>query len=488
MSIRNLFLKNIGIRQTIVKNTFWLGSAEAISGLLKFALLIFAVRILGAMEYGKFTFALSFVSLMAIFADLGIAHIATREFSRSQDNENKFSTFLAVNIVLTVAALVLILGGSFFVTSVFSLRKIIWVMSFFILISSFLGIFYSFFRSRQKMEYESAVKIIQAIAVFAISLLALQYFKSAIGFAYGYLLSNLLVASLFLLFFHFYFKPLSINWSKKGAFNILKISWPLSLGFTNNWLYITTTSVMLGYFNLIVENGWYNASSKIAYTAFIPATLIINNFYPVLSNFFVNSKQDFQKNWNRLMGIMIFFAVLLIAGGMALSSKIIYFFYGADFLPSISALQFLTVVMGISFIIYPYNILLIVSGQQKKNFVVIMAGAFLNVVLNFILIPIFGLTGALISVLISCLFAFLLALFALKEFGEMNLFDGNLLIKTAVAFISGVLMFFIIRKSFIYNFSAFISVPVSFFCYCLLFFIFSKLAPLLKGFRNGYIS
>lgn len=478
MKIKNLFFKNIGIKQTIVKNTFWLAVAEAVSGLLKFALLIFAVRILGAIEYGKFTFALSFVSLMAVFADLGIAHIATREFSRSQDNENKFSTFLAVNLVLTIAALVLMLGGSFFVTPVFSLRKIIWIMSFFILISSFLGIFYSFFRSRQKMEYESVVKIIQAMAVFAIPLLALRYFKSAIGFAYGYLLSNLLAVSLFLLFFHFYFKPLSINWSKKGAFNILKISWPLSIGFTNNWLYITTTSVMLGYFNLIVENGWYNASSKIAYTAFIPATLIINNFYPVLSNFFVNSKQDFQKNWNRLMGIMIFFAALLIAGGIALSSKIIYSFYGSDFLPSVLALQFLTVVMGIGFIIYPYNILLIVSGQQKKNFAVIMAGVFLNIILNFILIPVFGLTGALISVLISCLFAFLLVLFALKESEKMNLFNGNLIEKTAIASISGVLMFFIASKSFVYNFNAFISVPVSFFCYCLLFFTFSKLSKL----------
>ena len=62
LDIKNFLLENIGIKQTILKNTFWLVSAEAVTGLLRLVLLIYAARILGATEYGKFTFAFSFVS------------------------------------------------------------------------------------------------------------------------------------------------------------------------------------------------------------------------------------------------------------------------------------------------------------------------------------------------------------------------------------------------------------------------------------------
>ena len=61
MNIRELFLENIGIRQTIFKNTFWLTAAEVVIGFLRLGLLIYVARILGATEYGKFTFAFSFV-------------------------------------------------------------------------------------------------------------------------------------------------------------------------------------------------------------------------------------------------------------------------------------------------------------------------------------------------------------------------------------------------------------------------------------------
>ncbi len=131
--LKKLLLENTGIRQTIFKNTFWLALAEAITGLLRFFLLIYVTRILGATEYGKFTFALSFVSLLAIVSDLGVIDIATREFSRDKNKEKEFSRFLALDVFLSAIALVLMLAGSFLITSDPIIQKTIWVLSFFIL-------------------------------------------------------------------------------------------------------------------------------------------------------------------------------------------------------------------------------------------------------------------------------------------------------------------------------------------------------------------
>jgi len=86
---KSFFLENLGVKQTIFKNTFWLAVAEGVTRLLKLALLIYVARILGATEYGKFNFALAFVGLFAIFADLGLSQITTREFSREKEKEKE---------------------------------------------------------------------------------------------------------------------------------------------------------------------------------------------------------------------------------------------------------------------------------------------------------------------------------------------------------------------------------------------------------------
>ena len=211
--IQTLFFENIGIKQTIFKNTFWLVFAEIISRILGLVLIIFVARILGAVEYGKFAFAFSFVSVIVVFSDLGVIDIVTREFSRNKEKEKEFSAILALDIILSAGALILMLLGSFFITSDLVIRKTIWILSFFILITSFFSIFYAFLRSRQKMEYEAGIKIVQNIIMVGAAFFVIFYFPSAINLSYGYLFSNLAALFFLLLFFHFSFFSLKLSWN-----------------------------------------------------------------------------------------------------------------------------------------------------------------------------------------------------------------------------------------------------------------------------------
>ena len=104
----SFFLKNLGTKQTIAKNTFWLATAEAITRLLKFFLIIYVARILGATEYGKFTFALAFVGLFVIFSDFGISPILAREFSKDPKEERKFLDIVSLKLILSIATLIFI--------------------------------------------------------------------------------------------------------------------------------------------------------------------------------------------------------------------------------------------------------------------------------------------------------------------------------------------------------------------------------------------
>lgn len=451
LDIKKYFFKNIGIKQTILKNTFWLILAEASSVFLRLILLIYVARVLGATEYGRFSFAFSFVSILVIFADLGIINAFTREFSRNREKEKIFSAVVTLEIVISLAVLILMLAGSFFITSDLVTRKAIWILSFFILITNFFGIFFAFLRGRQVMQYEALVKVFQTLLMFIFSFSMLWLLNSIIGLSLGFLFANLLTIIVFLFFFHFRFHRIKLTFDK-SIFNLLKISWPLSFGFMASWFYMSISSVFLGYFNLITENGWYSAASKFALIIIMPATFIILSFYPALSNLYAVSKEKLQSVWNFLMQIMIFLAIPILFGGIMLAPEIISFFYGADFLPSIYVSQFLIFVVFLNFLNYPYTLILVASDQQKKNFAIMFFGIIINIILNIVLINMYGLYGASLATIISSFLTLVITITIVRLFSSISAFNIDLLKKTLIAIFSSVLM-----SVTIYYFSVIIS-------------------------------
>ena len=488
MNIKNFLLKNIGIRQTIIKNTFWLVSAEILSRVASLFLVIYIARTLGATDYGKFTFALSFAFVISIFSNLGISEIATREFSRDKENEKNLDDILGLQALLSFFTLTAAIIGSFFITNDLETRKALWLLTFFVLSNGFLNILFSFLRARQKMEYEAGVKFFQAFLSFAVVMTIVFIMPSIINLSYGYLLSNIVVLATTLLYFNFYFQRLKIKF-QKVSFKILKLSWPLSFGFMLGWVYISINSVTLGYFGLITENGWYNAAARIAVVAIIPASLIVRSFYPALSKFFVSSKQNFQKTWNYLMEMMILLAIPTVMGGLVLADRIIHAFYGREFAPSVLALQLFIVVAGISFINYPYSAILVVSNHQKNNFFIMAGGAMINILLTVFLLPVFGFYGAIISIIISSLLIFLITVLLVRKLYLTILFNWNLVKVSLISFFSSTIMLFTIGYRFIYELNIILVVLVGAGMYGLLIFafygfVFPKRMLILKQLKN----
>lgn len=478
-NFKNLLFNNIGVRQTIFKNTFWLFGAEVITRFLKLALIIYVARILGATEYGKFTFALSFVTIMVIFGDLGISALTTRELSKRREQEKEYPAILSLKIILSIGALILMLAGSFFITTDPIIQKIIWFLAVFILITGFFNIIYAFLHVRQKMEYEAAAKVLQSILITAIGFFVLFNIPSVVNLSYGYLSANLIALILILGFFHFFIYPLKLVFNKIIWKKFLKFSWPLMMGFVAVWVYINIDSIMMGYFNQITQNGWYNASSKIALATIVSAGLIAKSFYPVLSKLFQESKERLQVVWNYQVETMIVLALPLMAGGVALAPKIINFFYNPSYYPSIFAFQILIFIAGISFLYYPYSMILVVSGQQKKHFQLILIGVVINVILNLILIPQYSLYGAGIATLITAMIIFLSAVILSKYFTPISSFNIKIFKTLFIAIISSLIMFTIIRQPPIYNLNLFLSIVIGAAVY-IVFFLGSRL--LIRGF------
>ena len=481
--LKSLFFDNKTIKQTIFKNTFWLGIGTTISRLLKLVLIIYVARILGATEYGKFTFALAFVSLFIIFSNLGLRPIITREFAREEERKKEFYSILSLKILLSLGALILILIGSFFVTPDETIRKLIWIIAIFVLINSFYSIIYGFFAAHQRMEYEALGEILNALVVTGAGLFVIFNFPSVVNLSYAYLFASTTALIFILALFHFRFLSFKLYWRKAVWKKFLSMSWPLALAGLFCTVYNNIDSVMMGYFGQITETGWYNAAYRIVNIALFPMGLVAASFFPVLSKFarpaknslpdkIKEAKESLQKIWSYNLEIMILLAFPLMVGGVTFAPRFIGFIYGQDFFSSILAFQILIIMAGIIFLYVPFYNVLTASGQQKKILLVSLAGAIINVVLNLILIPKFSLYGAASATVVTHLFMFALFFKFTSKFTSIRPLNLKLFFSLIIVSFSSILMYFVISNPLIYNLNAFFSILIGLFVYCIAFFSF----------------
>lgn len=473
--VKTILFNNLTVKQTIFKNTFWLTAGLGINRLLKLILLIYAARILGATEYGKFTFALAFICLFVVFHDLGLSRIITREFAREEEKKEEFHSILSLKILLSFGAFILILLSSFFITPDSDIRQVILILALFNLINGFIIIFYAFFQARQRMEYEAWAGILQTILVTGLGLFILFKFPSVENLSYAYLFAAFVALIFILLFFHFKIFPLKVSWQKVVWRKFLVMSWPLALTALFGILYTYIDSVMMGYWGMITETGWYNAAYKIIMVSLIPMGLISGSFYPVLSKFFKESKEKLQNAWNHQIEIMILIAAPLVVGGMVLAPKIIDFIYGQAFSPSILAFQILIIMVGIMFLYRPFYDVLIASNQQKKIFWATLSGALINIILNLILIPMFSLYGAAIATVITYILISLLIFGFTSKFTSIKPLNLRFLFIFISAILSSSVMYFAISQPQIYNLNVFLSIIIGALTYFITFFILKRI-------------
>ena len=458
--IKYFLFNNQTVKQTIFKNILWLATTEGISKVAKLALFIYIARILGATEYGKFAFALAFVSLFVIFFDFGLPQITTRELAREKEKEKEFPAVFSLKILLGLGTLILVLISSFFVAPDPIIQRVIWILALSFFIEGLSEIFIAFFRARQKMEYESFIRNLGSLALVGVGLFTLFYFPSILNLSYGYLFGALIALTFALILFWLKVRRPSFNWDRSIWQKFLSISWPLCLITIVTTIYNQIDSVMMGFWGQITQVGWYNAAYRIVWPTLIPASLISVSLFPVLSRYFRESKEKLQKIWSYQMETMILLAIPLMTGGVVLAPRIIDFIYDSSFAPSILAFQILIVMIGIIFIYNAFYQVLIAADQQKKIFWAVLSGAIINVILNLILIPKFSLYGAAFSTVITHLLIFFFLFKFTLKFTPIRPFNVKFLLNIIAIFFSNAVMYLIIIQPQVYNLHLLLSIFV----------------------------
>lgn len=389
-------------KRTITKNTIWLSIAELITRLSKFALIVYATRILGPTGFGQFSFALSFVMIFTVFADLGLSQITSREISQNKKGENEFESVLWLKFALSFVVLTAVFIISKLTITDTLVERSILILSVFMITNSISDFFFAFFQAKQKMNYESLAKVIQAFLVVSLGFFLLSQFKSSTSLSISYALSGS-AAAIYITILYI----LKRNKKNKAKISIdiwqkyILMSWPLILTSIFSMIYNDMDSVMMGYYGQITQVGWYNAAYRVIGVALLPAFLINRSFAPEINATYSKSMKRFKNIGKSYLKISFILALATLTIGILCASQIIHLIFGPDYLQSVLPFQILMIMAFLTILIYPLSQTLIAAHLQKNIFKATLWGAAVNLILNFLLIPKYSLNGAAISTLIA---------------------------------------------------------------------------------------
>ena len=223
---------------------------------------------------------------------------------------------------------------------------------------------------------------------------AVQWFALATAIDYA-------VVAILLFAFYRKCKGPKICFSKRQAKRLLKMGVPFILAGLMVSIYGNTDKFMLKQMVNDEAVGYYSTASSLCNTWVFVLSAIIDSMYPVIMDSHKTNYARYEQ-YNRLLYAIVFYVSVFVSILFVLFARpVISLLYGEAYLPSVMPLQVITWYVAFSFLGVARNAWIVSENQQKYITPIYTGAAVSNVLLNYLLIPYMGATGAAIASLIT---------------------------------------------------------------------------------------
>lgn len=391
----------------IFKNTIWLFSERIIRLIVGFSIGVWVTRYLGPDRYGILSFATSFAVLFASIASLGVDNIFVRDLVRKRFPSNELlGTALGIKLFGASLSFTIVLITIFFTEIETEIRLFILLIAG----SSFFNsanLIDFFFQSRVKSKFIVVANTATLLLSSAIKIYLITQGYDLVYFVFVLLVESILKA----IFYAFAFKKFS-DISGKWIFNpkIAKLQllecWPLVMSGLAISVGLRIDQVMLKSFVSDSELGFYAVGVRLAELfAFVPL-IVSQSLFPKII------KTNFDTERSKLKKMIAGLYYPLILGCLFtyfVAEILVDILYGAAFEKSAVILIVLIWTIPLSFLGAFTNRMLMTKGWQKIVFFKQFLLMSINIVLNIVLIPRYGIIGAAFATLTADLFVNLFA-------------------------------------------------------------------------------
>lgn len=402
-------------------------SAIIFIGLLFSKLSLYAYRILisrtyGAEIYGVFSLSVMLIGWFKVFSGLGLKQGLSRyiPFFRARKEDEKIQyifkkSFLILIIISAIAGLLLFFLSDLIAIDIFSNSNLVIFLRIFSIALPLIVLgesLLSAIKSYEQIGWFSFISNVLGNLVMLMCLFLLIFFEAdlisvpisyALGYSSMFFVAYIVCKKKIPKIFKLHRKS-GIESGKIAFKEMFSYSWPFIFYGIVLLIFSWTDSLMLGIFRTAEEVGFYNAAMPFAALIEFPLIIFIQFFFPLVTKEFSKNRMDIVKQLSQQVGKWIFIMTIPIFIILFCFPGVFLKLFGEEYLVAESALRFLSVGVLFSTIFGISQELLSMKGKSKLILLDMVVAGAINVLLNFLLVPNYGISGASIATMVSLIF------------------------------------------------------------------------------------
>lgn len=404
----------------IIANASWIIFCRIVQSVLALIINMITARYLGPSNYGIISYASSIAAFVYPISSLGLNHILVQETVQRPEEEGEI---YGTSMVLSLVASAFCLLGIFSFVSVVNAGEketiIVCVLYSLILFFQAAELIQYWFQAKYLSKYVSIISLCAytIVSVYKIFLLATR--KSIYWFAVSTAFDYMIIAGGLIVTYH-KLGGGALRFSKSVARRMLSQSRFYIVSSMMVTVFAQTDKIMLKLMIGDAATGYYSAAVACAGLASFVYGAILDSGRPAIFEAKKTNKEKFQKSVSALYCVIIYLSLAQCVVMTLLARPIVSILYGAEYMPAVDALRVIVWYTTFSYMGAVRNIWILAENRQKYLWIINLSGALMNVVLNVVLIPVWGIIGAAAASLVTQIFTNYILGFILKPIRENN--------------------------------------------------------------------
>jgi len=398
-------------------------------------------RILGPEGIGIYSYTNSIASYFVLFAMLGVINYGNRSIAMIREDKFELSrTFWSIYLLQLLTSILAIIFYIFYFSFYVKEYQLIVLIQGIYLISAMLDINWFFFGIEQ---FKLTVTRNVFVRLASVCLIFIFVKNSGDLWIYSIIMTGGILISQIILWgnirkFIFYVRP-KFNDIYKHLYPSLVLFIPV----ITISIYRIMDKIMLGSMSSISQVGFYENSDKIISIPMGIITALGTVMLPRMSNLVTKGNHELSAKYIRnSMQFVIFLACAITFGLAGIAPIFVPIFFGTKFLECSNLIINLSpIIVFVSWANVIRTQYLIPNSKDKIYIISVLIGAFLNFVINSLLIGKFGAEGAVVGTVVAEMSVALYQTIMVRKNLEIGLY-----LKSNFMFIFfGLIMFLIVR-------------------------------------------
>lgn len=354
-------------------------------------------RVLGADGIGIYSYTLSIVTFFSLIGGLGISSYGQLQIASNREN-NVLTSYLFWELtILRFISMGISIGLYLIFVRINDKYTVYYLLLLIYLVSCSLDLawFLQGMEEFKKIVFRNTIiKLLCVALIFIFVREKNDLYKYVIIMQGSSLIGNII------LFPQIKKYLVKINFRKLQIIRHLKLCIVYFIPTVATTIYLSIDKSMIGFIvGSALENGYYEQANKIEQVIVTVVTSLSVIMLPRMAYLFKNGELELiKKSINNSIKFVLCISIPMAVGLNAIAKILVPWFLGPGFEKCINLLYIfscLIVIVGLNNVVGKQ--VLMASGKQKEYNYSVIAGAIINVIINLILIPIWGSKGAAIA-------------------------------------------------------------------------------------------